>query len=211
MLSFSRNDVFPTPIWQIEMENAPVFNQNLLTVIETERAQDSKGVQASNVLGWHSQDNLHKNEKIQRLLGVISQSILAIVNELEWDLDQIKPVINHCWAMVMPKYAFSSLHHHPNAVLSGVYYVKVPEHSGDLYFHDPRAGSQILLPPLRKQTVWTLGKVRFKPKEGMLVIFPSWFWHGVEPNLSEECRISISFNIGVSKANLSLVSQGNDR
>ena len=33
-------------------------------------------------------------------------------------------------------------------------------------------------------------------EEGRLYIFPSWIKHLVEPNMSDEERISISFNIG---------------
>jgi uncharacterized protein (TIGR02466 family) len=92
-------------------------------------------------------------------------------------------------------------------MLSGVYYVKVPENSGNIYFYDPRAGSQMLLPPYTQMTKWTLGKILYKPIEGMFILFPSWLWHGVEPNSSEENRISLSFNIGTSiKRNVDLHS-----
>ena len=34
-------------------------------------------------------------------------------------------------------------------------------------------------------------------RENILYVFPGWLRHRVEPNLSNEKRISISFNIGV--------------
>ena len=33
------------------------------------------------------------------------------------------------------------------------------------------------------------------PRSGLLILFPSFLPHSVNPNLSEEERISISFNI----------------
>ncbi len=54
----------------------------------------------------------------------------------------------------------------------------------------------MLLPPYSQMTPWTVGKITYKPTEGLFIIFPSWLWHGVEPNQSEESRISLSFNIG---------------
>ena len=33
-----------------------------------------------------------------------------------------------------------------------------------------------------------------KPKEGSLILFPSWFKHRVEPSQSQNSRISMSFN-----------------
>ena len=32
-------------------------------------------------------------------------------------------------------------------------------------------------------------------KEGMLAIFPAWLQHSVHPNMSNETRISVAFNI----------------
>ena len=39
-----------------------------------------------------------------------------------------------------------------------------------------------------------------KPKEGMLIIFPSWLENGVYPNQSDEDRIVISANINLYPA-----------
>ena len=33
-----------------------------------------------------------------------------------------------------------------------------------------------------------------EPKENLLIVFPSWVLHAVETNLSDEERISLSFN-----------------
>ena len=38
------------------------------------------------------------------------------------------------------------------------------------------------------------------PKENMLVIFPSWVPHAVEINLSDEERISLSFNFKLNRS-----------
>ena len=38
-----------------------------------------------------------------------------------------------------------------------------------------------------------------KPKENMLVVFPSWVPHAVEINLSDEERISLSFNFKLNR------------
>ncbi|MGF1538210.1 MAG: TIGR02466 family protein [Elainellaceae cyanobacterium] len=193
----SREDTFPTPIWKHSVKGAETLNPALREEIFLERSRDERGMSVSNVSGWHSSDKLHQRPVFRQLFANLNDSIGAIVNELAWDLKQVTPAVISCWAMVSPKNAYSSFHHHPNSVLSGVYYVQTPENCGDLYFHDPRAGGQILLPPVRKSTPWTTGKIRLKPQAGLCVIFPSWFWHGVEPNLSDEIRISISFNIGV--------------
>lgn len=190
-----RQDWFPTPVWHFQYQNASLLNQTLLSAIAQQRKADPEGINLSNVLGWHSHNELHKQPEFQSLIEAIDNSLLEVVGDLAWDCEEVKPCINNCWAMVNGKNASNVLHNHCNAYLSGVYYIKAPENSGNLYFHDPRAGAQMLVPPYDKITPITLSKLIYKPIEGMLVIFPSWLWHGVEINQSEEERVSISFNV----------------
>jgi uncharacterized protein (TIGR02466 family) len=193
-----RQDWFPTPIWHFQYEDFQGLNKRLLKHILQAQESDPKGISVSNILGWHSQDNFHKKAEFKEFTDIACNLVLKITQELMWDLDRVEPIVNNCWATINNKHAFNSLHHHPNSILSGVYYVRVPKNSGNLYFYDPRSGGQILMPPYRQMTPWTIGKIIYTPIEGMFAIFPSWLWHGVEPNCSEENRISLSFNIGTS-------------
>jgi hypothetical protein len=69
-------------------------------------------------------------------------------------------------------------HEELDELMSAVYYLDVPEASGDLV--------------LRER--W--GLTRITPRTGMLVLFPPWLPHWVEPNLSEGRRLSLGINIG---------------
>ena len=44
-------------------------------------------------------------------------------------------------------------------------------------------------------TLAGVGTVEIEPKEGDLLIFPSYLYHSVGKNLSSEDRIIISFNV----------------
>ena len=37
-------------------------------------------------------------------------------------------------------------------------------------------------------------EVRVNPMVGRIIMFPSWLWHCVEPNNTNDIRISVSFN-----------------
>jgi hypothetical protein len=64
--------------------------------------------------------------------------------------------------------------------ISGVVYVKVPEgDSGTLQFASPYEFNY---------------SYPHKPKEGELVLFPTYVGHSVTPNYSQEDRISLAFN-----------------
>ena len=103
--------------------------------------------------------------------------------------------ITDCWANTNAKGQAHQIHTHPNNLLSGVYYVRAPVDGGDIVFHDPRQQAIVLIPKVTERTPFNASKHRIPPKEGRLLVFPSWFQHNVETNASEEERTSISFNV----------------
>ena len=93
-------------------------------------------------------------------------------------------------------------HTHPRSYLSGTYYVRVPPAPASIddprarpaciSFYDPRTGANMITvgsePDARAAHV-------VRPSAGMLLLWPSPVQHYVHPNLSEELRVSISFNL----------------
>ena len=72
-------------------------------------------------------------------------------------------------------------HDDDDELLSCVYYIKVPEHSGDLIIIDNN-----------KKTI-------IKPEEGTFVFFSPDTLHEVSKNESAQSRLSIAFNFGLKK------------
>jgi uncharacterized protein (TIGR02466 family) len=69
------------------------------------------------------------------------------------------------------------------------------DNCGGISFQRTDKEIQYYLPPfLDKHNEFTSSMVTIKPKEGSLVLFPSWFNHRVEPSQSENSRVSMSFN-----------------
>jgi uncharacterized protein (TIGR02466 family) len=196
-MSGCRNDWFPTSIWHFPVENHQQLNPILLQTIYTEQQQDSKGEQWSNMLGWHSVDNLHQRESFHNFTQIINKNVLEVATFLQWDLEKFSLKITTCWAIINRKFAANSVHNHPNSILSGVYYLKTPENCGGIFFCDPRPGSQMIIPPSLEFNLWTLPRITYKAYAGTMLIFPSWLLHGVEMNMSNEDRVCISFNIGI--------------
>jgi uncharacterized protein (TIGR02466 family) len=197
-MSSSRNDWFPTPIWHFTVDNYQNLNSILLPEIDAEQQRDREGEKWSNLLGWHSVNNLHERDRFSEFTQIIHKNVLEVATFLRWDLQKFSVSITTCWAIVNGKLASNSVHNHPNSILSGVYYLKVPDNCGGIFFSDPRPASQMLIPPVTEFNLWTFPKVSYKPHEGTMLLFPSWLLHGVEMNMSEETRICLSFNIGMS-------------
>lgn len=94
-------------------------------------------------------------------------------------------------------------HNHPHAYLSGTYYVRVPQtratrgnradvRPGSISFYDPRAGANMgaIRDDPQVEPEFTM-----MPAPGTILLWPSFLLHYVHPNLSDEPRISISFNL----------------
>eukprot|EP00732_Lithocolla_globosa_P005329 Lithocolla_globosa_v1_NODE_5453_length_1237_cov_5.626058.p1 type:complete len:258 gc:universal NODE_5453_length_1237_cov_5.626058:971-198(-) len=90
----------------------------------------------------------------------------------------------HPWATVHERGSSHLGHTHRDCLISGVYYVKMPDFSGNILFDDPRGP----LPPFDN-------KLTISPLLGDLVLFPSWLTHQVSPTHGTDPRISIAFNI----------------
>ena len=96
-------------------------------------------------------------------------------------------------------------HNHPYAYLSGTYYVRVPEsrategnrgdvRPGCITFYDPRGSVNMTA---IKDDPQVEPEFTVSPKPGMILLWPSFLMHYVHPNLSDDPRISISFNLMV--------------
>lgn len=109
---------------------------------------------------------------------------------------KIKTFDFQCWANINTEYCWNDIHNHAesSALISGVYYVKVPENSGNLRIYDPKFFKGISA----FDQYYYRGRGNYltiTPVEGMLIFFPPWLYHMVEPNMSKDERVSIAFNI----------------
>ena len=197
-MTAQRDDWFPTPIWHFDIPNHEQLNQNLLSAIYTEKDKNSQGVNYSNGLGWHSQNHLHQLPEFQEIANIAVTNALESGEEIGFNLKEFTMIVASCWAVINPKLAFNYIHNHPNSVLSAVYYVKAAENCGGIFFRDPRDVAHMFMPALVELAPWTIQKITYKATEGKMIIFPSWLNHGVEPNLSDEDRVCISFNISMT-------------
>ena len=184
---------FPTPIYIKEIPNAGELNHHLEKNILQWQKDDPKGVSKTNVNGWHSTTDMNKKHEYDPL----SKELFAMQEEIfEKEYLTQKPVLGNMWANINYPGGFNRPHLHPNALFSGVYWIKAPEKSGKLMLYEPRPGVHTTMPNRKKgklpPQLWR--EIHYTPKAGMIVMFPAWLWHEVRPNQSNDLRISVSFN-----------------
>jgi len=184
-----REEFFPTSVFGKDIQ---LDNNKLAQDIINWSNQDP-GVAKTNVKGWHSTTDMALKPEYQPLVNELMIMSKDVFKE-EW-LDR-EPVLGNMWANINPKEGSNQPHIHPNSLFSGVYYVKSNPQAGRLKIYDPRPGIQMVM-PIRKEGqppkhLWR--DANLDPVTGRLIMFPAWLWHAVEPNQSDELRISVSFN-----------------
>lgn len=107
----------------------------------------------------------------------------------------VKPELTSSWANIHIQDDWTLRHSHPNAIISGVWYLNVTDKTGSFLVHRETGlfGNQIDFN--RKENNYLNSEpVYFRPNIGTLYLFPSTLKHSVDANLDIEERISLAFN-----------------
>ena len=180
---------FPTLIYA---QDVNLNTQQLANDIVVWSKQD-EGMKKTNVNGWHSQTNMHELPQFKPLVDELFKMTSEVFKQEHLDRE---PRLGNMWANINYQGGYNKPHIHPNSLFSGVYYIKAEPNSGKLICNDPRPGIQTVM-PVRKpgqppKHLWR--EVHLDPKVNRILMFPAWLWHSVEPNQSNDIRISVSFN-----------------
>ena len=125
----------------------------------------------------------------------LDKHVAAFCEALGFDLQGKKLKCNAFWINILPEGGTYSSHIHPHSVISGTTYVAMPVGTSALKLEDPRLAMMMLSPLRKKDAPQELQPfVYVKPEVGELLLWESWLRHEVPMNMSEEERISVSFN-----------------
>ena len=191
------NLLFPTPVWTIQLNHYKNINEQMYKFIKSKQKNDEIGIKKSNVKGWHSKDFDLNDKEPQNFIAFILPSIEKVMNDMNWEKNKQIAKVNNMWAIINKGGSANLRHQHGNSTISGAYYVRAPINSGDIVFYDPRPAPVYSYPNVVSPNLLNAQVNGVSPKEGSLVLFPSYLDHSVNENLSNEERIVISFNIRI--------------
>ena len=180
---------FPTFVYGKDIE----LNNKQLAQDIVNWSNQNKGVEKTNYKGWHSTTDMANKPEYQLLVNELFKMQQDIYEKEHLDR---QPKLGNMWANINPPEGMNQPHIHPNSLFSGVYYVKSNPKAGRLKIYDPRPGAQINMPTRKPgdpgKDLWRDANI--EPIPGRIIMFPAWLWHSVEPNQSDDIRISVSFN-----------------
>jgi uncharacterized protein (TIGR02466 family) len=194
--------LFPTLIYRAEVAGAAGLNRELEAQSLLLAREDRAGVSWCRKHGYAGYtsyasiaDLAGRIPAFARLERIIDRNAVRFAKTLHWDLRGSKPLCDSMWVNVLSEGGSHTSHLHTNAVLSGTYYVTVPEGSGPIVFEDPRHALMMAAPPRKANAPRELGTyVSERPAEGTLLLWESWLRHEVPLNRAHGERISVSFN-----------------
>lgn len=129
------------------------------------------------------------------LVKSLDEHVAAFAKDLDFNLDGRKLILEDLWINILPEGGSHSAHIHPHSVISGTTYVAMPEGASALKLEDPRHAMMMAAPPRIKDARREMQNfIYVKPDVGDVLLWESWLRHEVPMNMSEDDRISVSFN-----------------
>lgn len=188
--------VFERLYWSIPVWDCPVLDIDNKSIADycQQVKKEKPGIHISNKGGWHSGELILP---IPPDLEKLFSDLTAFVNDVATRYTGTSDlVLGNWWININGKHDYNTPHDHQNSVLSGTYYVSVPEDNmGNLLLHrDDNAQFFLTSKVKREETMANSLNIQCPIKESMFYLFPSWIKHSVDRNESDLERISIAFN-----------------
>ena len=141
--------------------------------------------------------SLSRDPVIQALFGAFAAPIRHYLEHLGPGADPLRRRnsgrwrFNGSWSVRLHSAGYHANHTHPRGWISSACYIELPDgmsdaHSaeGSLTFGEPGIATR---PALGSE-------YSVRPEAGMLVLFPSYFWHGTVPFHSSQPRLTVAFD-----------------
>jgi len=193
---------FPTLFMLREYAHSAALDQKLerlMLRLETETANIAPAT--SNIGGYHSDTKLFQRPEPE--IVAVRELVQAALHEyvpkfLEANCHAPPSQLNlrlWGWGINMRAGDINFQHVHPDAKVSGVYYVSVPSapagasaEEGAIMFVDPRPRAH--MNRVQNQTT----EITVAAKAGMMILFPAYYEHAVIPFRGAGVRTCIAFN-----------------
>jgi uncharacterized protein (TIGR02466 family) len=140
-------------------------------------------------------DDIHVLPEFKELADLVMLESHEILNVYRIKRDS--HYITNMWANITHPNHRHHMHIHPNCLLSGIFYVRMPEKCGPTVFGDPRLHARMIEPTFTELNIHNSSTFIAAPEKGRMLMWPSYLSHGVEigrAGAGEE-RIVIAFNI----------------
>jgi uncharacterized protein (TIGR02466 family) len=185
--------LFPTPMYIINLE--PEIKQSeIKKLLNIEKDQDALCINERKNYFTRENDIFNKflkpNSNLEKSIKThVDYFAKEIFGEGESRLK-----MHLSWVNFNPPGTAHHRHIHPNSIVSGVFYVRTNEKSGNFNVHKNEFNTRLIRDQITNWNQFNYEYYYFTPRTYDLYLFPSSLAHSVDINESQETRVSLSFN-----------------
>ncbi len=195
------SNLFVTPLYRAGCASARdcAALAHLCAVLAGDDTAGQRWSAKNKYLGYTSYASLNdlpqRFPEIAALARKLDRHVAKFARHLAFDLGGRALVLDALWVNILEPGGVHTGHIHPHSVISGTFYVALPGQDQAIKFEDPRLGL-MMAAPLRKKSAARHFQpfIYVQPAAGDVLLWESWLRHEVVQNLSDDVRISISFN-----------------
>jgi uncharacterized protein (TIGR02466 family) len=187
--------LFPVAIGMVDNPDHKKIKKNIIkesTFIKdkVKKGGEFWGSDVYNTLGTY---NIVENDKFNSLHEWLFEKVRDYAITMGYKNKKIQ--CKDGWINFYKKYDYQDVHDHDTCDISAVYYVSIPKNSGNIMFytHETRGVANFYDP--NNQFTWKTYSI--EPREGMLLMFKSNLQHRVDPNKTNQSKITLAYNFKV--------------
>jgi uncharacterized protein (TIGR02466 family) len=185
--------LFPTPMMIVNLEEA-IDHREIKKLLKVEKDTDNLLINENRNYFTRENNILNTLLKTKSTLKELFQKHVDIFIKETMGEGDAKLKIHLSWMNFNPKGTSHHKHIHPNSIVSGVFYIRTNEKSGNFHVHRDDFKSRMIRDRITNYNDFNYDFYYFTPKPYDLYLFPSNLSHSVMPNESDETRVSLSFN-----------------
>jgi uncharacterized protein (TIGR02466 family) len=193
--------LFATPFYEAQV-GTPALLADLAHSARTLAADDAAGrrwCREKGYAGYTSYASLadlpRRDPAFAELARLLAPHARAFAQAAHLELAGRRLRLDSLWVNILKPGGGHSGHIHPHSIVSGTFYVEVPDGAAALRLEDPRLPLMMAAPPRVASAPESAASfLTLTPRAGTLYLWESWLRHEVVPARAKADRISISFN-----------------
>lgn len=164
-----------TCLWAYSVPDYENVNKKIISTIEKyKKTKKENYTDDININVWQTNWEMYDEVGFREICD-IAKNLTISISTKHYNFSNFYPSVVDCWCNIYTMNSGCRVHQHFPATFSLVYYVEVPDNSGDIFFPDLEC--------------------KITPLTGLLLCFRGDTWHGVRFNYTNKDRIVIGINI----------------
>lgn len=184
--------IFSTAVWETSYIEFEERKEEFLAAVRKFKEDNPEGLNLYNVNGYHSPRNMTHVPELAPLYEFVAQLSMKAAFDLQF-VDQ-HTYVTGAWVNFHDSRSSMQLEHAHHDTFSGIFYLKVPENSGNLVIQNtsinPLWQGSFLV---KEKSKFTAERISLAPKEGTIMLWPSYLRHSIQTNNHDDEMIIIEF------------------